>query len=136
MNRQHVVALTTSIGTRAALVLGLAIVASDGMMAHHSAAMFDLTQTFALTGTLTKVDWRNPHVEVFVDLNNGAGDRDVWRLETGAPSWFRNRSLPKATLEQAIGQTVMVDGVRAKDGSPFGYLYRLVFADGEVLELR
>jgi len=136
MNRQDAVAPTTSISRRTSLALGLAIIATNGVMAHHSAAMFDLTRTFALTGTLTKVDWRNPHVEVFVDAKNDAGDRDLWRLETGAPSWFRNRSLPKATLEQAIGHAVTVDGVRAKDGSSFGYLYRLVFADGEVWDLR
>jgi hypothetical protein len=123
-------------GRRTALVASLAIITADGVMAHHSAAMFDLTRTFALTGTLTSVDWRNPHVEVFVDVKNGEGEGDVWKLETGAPSWFRNRSLAKATLEQAVGQTVTVDGVPAKDGSLYGYLYRLVFADGSVWELR
>ncbi len=123
-------------GARAALIAGIAIAGAGRLLAHHSAVLFDLSKTFTLSGRLTKIDWRNPHIEVFVESRNGVGQTEVWELETGAPSWFRNRNLAKADLEKAIGQLVTVDGVLAKDGSRYGYLYRLAFADGTSWELR
>jgi hypothetical protein len=98
--------------------------------------LFDLSKTFTLTGTVTKLDWRNPHIEVFLDSKNEAGRVDAWELETGAPLWFRTRNLAKSHLENAIGQVVMVEGVRAKDGSLYGYLYAIIFADGTRWDLR
>lgn len=125
-----------TLGARLALIAGIVLAGAGSLQAHHSAVLFDLSKTFTLTGTLTKVDWRNPHVEIFVQTTIDEGSAQTWELETGAPSWFRNRHLSKTLLEQAIGQVVTVDGVLAKDGSRFGYLYRLAFADGTIWELR
>ena len=121
---------------RTVLVLGVLLAGAGRLEAHHSAVLFDLSKTFTLTGTLTKVDWRNPHIEVFLEARNEAGHMETWELETGAPSWFRNRHLSRVDLEKAIGQIVTVDGVLAKDGSRYGYLYRLAFAGGASWELR
>ena len=123
-------------GIRVALIAGVVMTGAGNLSAHHSAVLFDLSKALALTGTLTKVDWRNPHIEIFLEAKNDAGKLEVWELETGAPSWFRNRNLSKVDLEKAIGQVVTVDGVLAKDGSKYGYLYRLAFADGTSWELR
>ena len=123
-------------GIRVALVICVAMAGAGRLGAHHSAVLFDLSKTFAMTGTLTKVDWRNPHVEIFVEAKNDGGTLQPWELETGAPSWFRNRNLSKTDLEKAVGQVVSVDGVLAKDGSKYGYLYGLTFPDGTKWELR
>ena len=85
---------------------------------------------------MVKVDWRNPHVEIFVEVKRDADKIETWELETGAPSWFRGRQLAKADFEKAVGQNVTVEGVRARDGSPNGYLYRIVFPDGTSFDLR
>jgi hypothetical protein len=106
------------------------------VLAHHSAVLFDLSKTFTVSGTITKVDWRNPHVAIFVDVKRETGDVEAWAFETGAPSWFRGRGFGKKEFESAIGQAVTVEGVRAKDGSLYGYLYRITFEDGRSVDLR
>jgi hypothetical protein len=124
--------------TRAALKISTFVLcfASASSWAHHSAVLFDISKTFTVTGTLTKVDWRNPHVEVFVEAKPDDDKIETWELETGAPAWFRGRNLAKSDFEKAIGQTITVEGVRAKDGSPYGYLYKIVFPDRSSFDLR
>jgi hypothetical protein len=119
-----------------AMIVCLGLFNTDSMLAHHSAVLFDLSKTFTLTGTMTKLDWRNPHIEVFLEAKSEAGRVEAWQLETGAPSWFRGRSLAKSNLEKAIGEVMMVEGVRAKDGSLYGYLYAITFSDGTRWDLR
>lgn len=122
--------------TAGALVVLLGLLRAQSLLAHHSAVLFDLSRTFTLTGTMTKIDWRNPHVGVFVEVKNEAGVVEAWEFETGAPSWFRGRNLARNDFEKAIGQRVTVQAVRAKDGTPYGYLYKITFADGNTAELR
>jgi hypothetical protein len=119
----------------AAMMVCLGLLTST-LLAHHSAVLFDVSKTFTMTGTVTKVDWRNPHVGIFVEVKGDAGAVEVWELETGAPSWFRGRNLGRADFERAIGQRVTVEAVRAKDGTRYGYLYRITFPDGKAAELR
>ena len=59
----------------AALVLWLGLPGTTSLWAHHSAVLFDLSKTFPMTGTMTKLDWRNPHVGVFVDVRDDVGPR-------------------------------------------------------------
>jgi hypothetical protein len=122
--------------TIATLVVCLGLLGPTSVRAHHSAVLFDLSKTFTMTGTMTKVDWRNPHIEVFVEARSDAGRVEAWELETGAPAWFRTRNLAKSNLERAIGGVVVVEGVRAKDGSLYGYLYAIIFSDGTRWDLR
>jgi hypothetical protein len=105
-------------------------------LAHHSAVLFDLSKTFTFSGRLTKIDWRNPHVEMVLDTQPDGGAVEPWVLESGAPAWFRNRALAKSDLYEAMGTVVTVEGVRAKDGSRYGYLYAITFADGKRWDLR
>ena len=120
----------------AAMVVCLGLLGTTSLWAHHSAVLFDLSKTFTMTGTMTKLDWRNPHVGVFVDVKGDVGTVEAWEFETGAPSWFKGRSLGRADFEKAIGQRVTVEAVRAKDGTRYGYLYKLTFPDGNTVELR
>jgi hypothetical protein len=120
----------------ATAVVCVGLVSAESLLAHHSAVLFDLSRTFTLSGTLTKIDWRNPHIAVFVDVTDDAGRVAAWEFETGAPSWFRGRNVGKADFEKAIGQSVSVEAVRAKDGTRYGYLYKITFADGNSMELR
>ena len=118
------------------LLLCLGLLGSVSLRAHHSAVLFDLSKTFTLSGTMTKLDWRNPHIAVFVDVKTDAGGVEPWEFETGAPSWFRNRNMSRMDFEKAISQSVVVEAVRAKDGSRYGYLYKLTFSNGISVELR
>jgi Family of unknown function (DUF6152) len=116
--------------------LALALCFVGSLWAHHSAVSFDLSKIFTFAGTMVKVDWRNPHVEIFVEAKGSAEKIETWELETGAPSWFKGRNLAKADFEKAVGQNVTVEGVRAKNGSSYGYLYKIVFPDGASFDLR
>ncbi len=84
--------------------------------AHHSfAAEYDGNAAIKITGTLTKVDWVNPHSWIQVDVKDAAGKVTTWRCETAPPNGLIRRGVTKSTFP--IGQEVTVEGYRAKDGS-------------------
>lgn len=98
----------------AALVAGA--VSSAQALAHHSfAAEFDANAPILLNGTVLKVDWTNPHVYFFIEVETEAGDYEEWALEMGSPNGLMRRGWTRDTL--AIGEEVIVRGTRARDGS-------------------
>jgi hypothetical protein len=90
-----------------------------------------MSKKFTLTGSITKVEWVNPHIVVYMDVKGG----EAWQLESNPPAWFRRVGVSRADFVKAIGQTVAVEGVRAKDGSLYGYLQKITMPDGTALEL-
>ena len=118
-------------------VLAAIVVSAVLVSAHHSTtAEFDVVHRVTVNGTLTKVDWVNPHIVVFVDAKSaGAGKTDAWKFESNPPAWFRRVGVSRADFAKAIGQTVTVESNRAKDGSLYGYLLKITYADGNSLEL-
>ena len=119
------------------IVIFLAVLfAASSLPAHHSpSAVFDMDKRFTLAGTLTQVDWINPHIVVFMDAKKDDGSVETWKFEGNPPSWFRRVGIARNDLAKAIGQNVTVEGSRAKDGSRYGYLLKVTFADGNSLEL-
>jgi hypothetical protein len=106
------------------------------LWAHHSTtAIFDMTKRVTTTGTLMKVDWVNPHIAVAIDAKTETGQIEPWVFESNPPAWFRRVSVGRSDFAKAIGQAVTVEGVRAKDGSLYGYLQKIKFPDGSSLEL-
>lgn len=104
--------------------------------AHHSpSAEFDMAKRVTLTGTLTKVDWVNPHIVVYLDAKGSEGNAENWRMESNPPAWFRRVGVSRNDLAKGIGQTVTVEGNRAKDGNLYMYMLKITFADGSSLEL-
>jgi uncharacterized protein DUF6152 len=117
------------------VVIALALVITTRVVfTHHSyVAVFDVNNKVVLTGTLTKVDWRNPHVAVFLDAKDAAGQVEAWTFEASPPSFFSRRNISKTGFQKAIGSAVGVEAYRAKDGSLFGSLLKLTFADGTIV---
>jgi len=121
--------------TRGSFVLAI-LFATASVWAHHSpSAVFDLSKSFTLTGTLTKVDWVNPHIVVAIDGKGASGEIQAWKFESNPPSWFRRVGVNRSDFAKAIGQTVTVEGNQAKDGTQYGYLMKIKFPDGTSLEL-
>ena len=120
-----------------AILMAIALLFAAGQVrAHHSpSAVFDMSRQFTLTGTLTKVDWFNPHIVVYMDAKKDDGSVENWKFESNPPSWFRRVALGRDDFAKAIGQTVTVEGVRAKAGGLYGYLLKITFPDGNSLEL-
>lgn len=84
--------------------------------AHHSfAAEYDGNAPIKITGTLTKVDWVNPHSWIQIDVKDADGKITTWRCETAPPNGLIRRGWTKSSFP--IGQEVTVEGYRAKDGS-------------------
>jgi hypothetical protein len=112
------------------------LLAAGSVWAHHSpSAEFDMSKRITVSGTLTKVDWINPHITLAMEVKNESGKAESWSFESNPPAWFRRVGVGRADLAKAIGQTVTAEGVRAKDGSPFGYMQKITLADGTSLEL-
>jgi hypothetical protein len=123
-----------SVSIRNAVIVLAVLITTSVVSAHHSYnAVFDVNNKVALTGTLTKVDWRNPHIALFLDVKNSSGHVDAWTFEASPPSVFARRGVPKAAFQKAIGSTVSVEAYRAKDARLFGSLLKLTFADGAVV---
>ena len=117
------------------LLAFLASIPVATLWAHHSpSAIFDMTKRVTFTGTLTKVDWINPHIVVYMDAATG-GKTEAWQWESNPPAWFKRVGVGKADLSKFVGQTVKIEGVRAKDGALYGYMQKITFADGSSLEL-
>ena len=102
--------------------------------AHHSfAAEFDINKPVTLAGTVTKVEWVNPHVYVYLDVKDASGKVTPWSLSSLGPAAARRVGVTKATFGQ--GQAVTVLAYHAKDGSNFGFMRLMTFADGHSIEL-
>jgi Family of unknown function (DUF6152) len=100
--------------------------------AHHSgAAEFDVNKKFDIKGTVTKVEWTNPHAHFYLDVKDSTGNVTNWNLELASPNvlirngWRRNSLKP--------GDTVTVTGLSAKDRADFGSASVITFPDGRKL---
>ena len=119
---------------RVALSCLCAFATIAGVSAHHNmSALFDVTQRFTRTGTLTRVDWRNPHIYVFVDVKTEQGATERWAFEGPSPGFFRQRDVGKENFESSMEKAVKVEASRARDGSHTGLMREITLADGKIV---
>ena len=109
----------------AAAVLAGAVSAS----AHHSfAAEFDASKPIRLVGTITKVQWTNPHSFFYIDVRDEGGNVVSWACEGGGPGALSRRGWKRGDLK--LGDTLVVDGYMARDGSHLIDARRVTLPDG------
>ena len=119
-----------------ALIVSTVLFVTGALWAHHSpSAIFDMSKKFTLTGTITKIDWVNPHIVVYMEAKGEGGKVEAWSFESNPQAWFRRVGVSRADFAKALGQTVTVEGVRAKDGTLYGYLQKITYPGGNFLEL-
>jgi hypothetical protein len=119
---------------RATQAFCLAALIAAPVWAHHNmSAIFDFNQRFTETGTLSDLDWRNPHIFMFVDVDNGADEVETWSFEGPPPGFFRNRDFSRDDFEASLGKSVTVEASRARDGSMSGLIRQVTLADGRVV---
>ncbi len=112
----------------AVFVAGLGLLLSAGpALAHHAfAAEYDAKKPITLTGTVTKLEWANPHTWFYVDVKDDDGKVTNWGFEMGSPNvllragWTRNSMKP--------GDVVTIEGSRARDGSTNGNVKAVTLA--------
>ena len=116
-----------------ALAIGTALLLTTvSAFAHHSfAAEYDASKPITLTGTVTKVEWMNPHIFFYVDVKDSAGKVTNWRGEGGNLSGLMRRGWRKDSLK--IGDLVTFEGSLAKNGQPLVNARSVTLADGKKL---
>jgi hypothetical protein len=108
---------------------GLLLAVVVPMLAHHAfSAEFDRTKPVKVTGTVSKVEWENPHVWFYVDVKDDTGKITTWGFSGGPPGVLRRMGISKEALK--IGDVITVEGCRAKDNSTNGSGDSVTFADG------
>jgi hypothetical protein len=114
--------------TLAVFVVGLGLLLSAGpALAHHAfAAEYDSKKPVKLTGTVTKLEWTNPHTWFYIDVKDDSGKVINWGFEMGSPNILLRAGWTRNSMK--VGDVVTVEGVGAKDGSNNGNVKAVTLA--------
>jgi len=115
-----------------AVTFGLSLLAIP-VLAHHSAtAEFDSSKSFTVKGTITKIEWVNPHVYMYADVADESGKVIPYSFETGPPGNLRRAGVLRTMF--SVGDVVTIEASVAKDGSKhLGLLKAVHFTDGHTI---
>src|ERR1700758_5491133 len=116
--------------TLVAILLGLLLPGTPSYDPHSVGAEFDLSKRITLQGRVTKIEWMNPHVYLYVDVSAG-GKTANWACETAGPNTLARQGWSRMSLK--IGDRVTVVGYRARDGAYVASAREVVLADGRRL---
>ena len=111
---------------------GVLLWSAAPMWAHHAfAAEFDASKPVKLQGTVSKMEWINPHAWLHIDVTDADGKVTTWMIEAAAPNSLLRRGFTKYSL--ATGTELLVEGYQAKDGSNRANGSVITFTDGRKL---
>jgi hypothetical protein len=116
---------------RSSFIVAAVLIAAAAapVFAHHSfAAEYDSSKPTTLTGSVTKLEWINPHARIFIDVKGPDGKVASWEIELGAPAMLIRNGWTKNSLK--AGETITVTGSLAKDGSNLANARSVTLADG------
>ena len=120
---------TLKIGT---LLAAVATALTLPAVAHHSfSATYDGSKAVRISGKLTKIEWTNPHSYFYVDVADDNGKVVNWACEGAAPGALSRRGFQKGDVK--FGDTLIIDGYRARDGSNLMDARRVILPDGRVI---
>ena len=109
------------------------LLATDGLAHHNMTALFDFNDRVTVNGTLTQVDWRNPHLYLTLEVHGAAGATESWQAEGPSPTWFRIRDIGKADFEGSMGKMLTLELSRARDKSRSGLIRTITMPGGRVV---
>ncbi len=114
-----------------AMAFGLGLAAMPALAHHSFAAEYDNKKPVDLTGTVTKVEWMNPHARFYLDVKDDSGKVTNWEFELGSPNGLMRQGWTRNSMK--IGDTVNVQGSLAKDGSNLANARTVKLSDGRKL---
>jgi hypothetical protein len=118
---------------RSALIAAFVVVAASAASAHHSfGAIYDVNQPITLSGTVTKIEWANPHAHIAIDVKGADGKVESWLLE-GYPPTVLARTGWQKDVTVKIGDTIKAFGWRARDGSMLVHMRETTLPSGKKL---
>ena len=110
-------------------VFAMGLLSAASMLAHHSfSAEFDAKKTVVLKGNVTKVDWLNPHIWIYLDVKDDSGKMVSWQCEGGAPNSLTRNGWTKNDLKK--GDEITINGTLAKDASNTCNASQVALPDG------
>ena len=117
----------------AVLLMGAGLLLSAAsLLAHHSfAAEYDAQRPVKMTGTVTQMEWINPHAWIHIDVKKPDGKMESWMVEAGAPNALLRRGFNKNSL--LPGTVITVEGYQAKDGAFRANGRDITYPDGRKL---
>jgi hypothetical protein len=113
-----------------ALWLALATLPS-AVLAHHSYAMFDMSQTVTLQGTIRDFQWTNPHSWIWIDVPNANGAAEQWGIEGMSPNYLARRGWSKHTLKPGDKVSLLIHPLKGAEHG--GSFLSVTLADGSVM---
>jgi len=119
-----------------AILAALLLVASAAVAHHSVSGQFDTNKSLTLKGTISKVQWMNPHIYLFLDVKEADGTVSSWALETLPTAMMRKAGLSKEAVMGNPGEVVTVILVPARDGTKhLGWISKITYADGRYYAL-
>ena len=115
---------------------GLLVAATSVLLAHHSVeSAFDATKRIKVTGVVSKVEWFNPHIYMYLESKEANGAVTTWTLETIPPAAMRRAGVTKEML-MGHGETIVVDAYPARDGTKnLAFILKATYPDGHHYQL-
>jgi hypothetical protein len=98
------------------------------VLAHHSHVNYEQGDTISVTGTVTEIQWINPHTWIFINVTDANGATEEWALEGGAPSQLLRRGWMRERI--AVGETITAHIRRLRSSANGGLLGTIVLSDG------
>jgi hypothetical protein len=104
------------------------------LQAHHGNAAYDDKNPITIKGTATEFAWTNPHAQIYLDVKDEKGGVVHWSVETYSPGKLVRAGWTKESVK--VGDQVSINLIPAKNGSPVGFLHKLILPDGKELGLQ
>ena len=124
---------------RALMVAVFCLVPAMHGLAHHSiGGVFDESKQIVLKGTLTKIEWINPHIHLYLDVTEADGKKTAWEIETFPTNWMRKAGISKAAVwaNAEAGEIVAVNVNPSRELAEHrAYLLRITYPDGHFIHV-
>jgi DNA/RNA endonuclease YhcR with UshA esterase domain len=107
------------------------VLATAPVFAHHSLAMYDMSNPVTVTGVVERLEWANPHAHLYVNVKDSKGNVEEWAIEIDRPEFLKQNGWTNSTVK--AGDTITCTGGRAKSGARTMRCTMVVLANGEKL---